>query len=96
MKLRPTFTKMHKELFYQVMEMRKDVVGMVDKKGLHLTNTIGVNLKVIKFISQLKKKRASKMQRRSVMGYTLAQQAYEKLQHNEMAVLLKSSRNSKK
>ena len=88
MKLRPEIKKQHKELFYQIMSLRKDVVGVVEKKDGSESMKIGVKLKVLKFISQLKKKRASKLQRRSNMGITLAQQAYSKLQHTEMAVNL--------
>lgn len=86
MKIRPELKKQHRDLFYQILSLRKDVVGVVDKKEGSLSMAIGVRLKVLKFISQLKKKRASKLQRRSNMGFTLAQQAYSKLQHTEKAV----------
>jgi hypothetical protein len=40
------------------------------------------------FINKLKKKRESKKMRRSTMGLLMAQQAYAKLEQNEMAVEL--------
>ena len=84
--MRPDFTKQHKELFYQVMTLRKDIIGVADKKQSNFSTTIGVQLKVIKFIRQLKKKRESRLLRKSTLGVTMAQQAYTKLQANELAV----------
>lgn len=86
MKLRPDFTKAHKEMFHKIMALRKEVLGITDKKTGQFASTIGVRLKVLKFIKILKKKRDDRRVRKSTMGVTLAKQAYEKLQHNEMAV----------
>lgn len=88
MKLRPDFTKQHKEMFYQIMKLRKDVLSQTDKKKGQFSMAIGVRLKVLAFINKLKKKRESKKMRRSTMGLLMAQQAYAKLEQNEMAVEL--------
>lgn len=74
-RLKPVFTNVHIDGFYEIQHMKNDAINIQDKKVDVAFKMLRIKMRVKKFVDILKERTEQRKRRRCTLGLTADQQA---------------------